>query len=253
MAKVITYINEKGGVGKTSVCFNSAWNLAENGSHVLMIDMDGQKANLTFFTGIDQYDNLKTMVHVLKHDGDIKDTVLEVAANLDIVPATAEVSSIGMESKISKFRKALKELDNFYDYIFIDVSPTPNWSHYLSLSVSDYAVVIMLPDLASLEGNKGVFETVEEITETTNPNLKIAGILMNKAVSRTVLAKQVLEMAEEMAAESSTRVFNTKIRNAVVLSENLCNNEGVTSYAPKSPAADDIREFVAELEKVVQG
>lgn len=253
MAKVITYINEKGGVGKTSVCFNSAWNLAEKGSHVLMIDMDGQKANLTFFTGIDQYDNLKTMVHVLKHDGDIKDTVLEVANNLDIVPATAEVSSIGMESKVSKFRKALKALDDFYDYIFIDVSPTPNWSHYLSLSVSDYAVVVMLPDLASLEGNKGVFETVEEITETTNPNLKIAGILMNKAVSRTVLAKQVLEMAEEMAEASSTTVFNTKIRNAVVLSENLCNNEGVTSYAPKSPAADDIREFVAELEKVVQG
>lgn len=251
MAKIITYINEKGGVGKTSICFNSAWYLAENGERVLMVDMDGQKANLTFFTGIDQYDNLKTMVHVLKHDGDIKDTVLEVTANLDIVPATAEVSSIGIESKVSKFRKALKSLDDFYDYIFIDVSPTPNWSHYLSLSVSDFAVVVMLPDLASLEGNKGVFETVEEITETTNPNLKIAGILMNKAVSRTVLAKQVLEMAEEMAQENNTKVFDTKIRNAVVLSENISNNEGVTSYSPKSPASDDVRDFVKELEKAV--
>lgn len=245
----ITFINEKGGVGKTSVCFNSAWELSRRGRRVLMIDMDGQKANLTFFTGADQNDNIITMADVFKGDVSIRDIVMNVKENLDIIPANSSMANLGMEAKVIKFRKSIAELADDYDYIFIDVNPAPGWSHYLSLSVSDYAVIVMLPDIASLEGNKGILETIEEIQGTTNPGLDILGLLFNKNNSRTILAKQVTEAAEAMAAAAGTSVFDTKIRNSVALSENIIAHTGITEYAPSSPSAEDFILFIKELER----
>lgn len=252
MSKTITFINEKGGVGKTSACFNAAWELANRGKRILMIDMDGQKANLTFFTGADSMiDNMQTMADVFKKDLPITSCIFHLKDNLDLVPANADMVNIGMEAKVIKFRKSLQEVTESYDYIFIDVNPAPGWSHYLSLSVSDYAIVVMLPDIASLEGNKGILETIEEIQGTSNPNLQILGFLFNKSNNRTVLAKQVLDAADAMAAHYGTKLFNIRIRNAVVLSENLTTHEGVTDYAPKSAAADDFRQLVEEIERSV--
>ena len=249
MAETITFINEKGGVGKTSACFNSAWELSRRGRRILMIDMDGQKANLTFFTGADDGEDMKTMADVFKGDVSIGDTIRNVKESLDIIPADSSMSNLGMEAKVVKFRKSLSEISEGYDYIFIDVNPAPGWSHYLSLSVSDHAVVVMLPDIASLEGNKGILETIEEIKGTTNPNLNILGFLFNKNNNRTVLAKQVTDAAENMAAAAGTTVFETKIRNTVTLSENVIAHIGVTEYAPASPAADDFSDFADELER----
>lgn len=250
MAEIITFINEKGGVGKTSACFNSAWELSRRGRRILMIDMDGQKANLTFFTGTDSDgEDMKTMADVFKGDVSIGDTIRNIKENLDIIPADSSMSNLGMEAKVVKFRKSLSEITDRYDYIFIDVNPAPGWSHYLSLSVSDHAVVVMLPDIASLEGNKGILETIEEIKGTTNPNLNILGFLFNKNNNRTVLAKQVTDAAENMAAVAGSSVFETKIRNTVTLSENVIAHTGVTEYAPASPAADDFNDFANELER----
>lgn len=250
MAVTITFINEKGGVGKTSACFNSAWELSRRGKKILMIDMDGQKANLTFFSGADgDSDNMKTMADVFRGDTDIKDTVRNVREDLDIIPADSSMSNLGMEAKVVKFRKSISEIAGDYDLIFIDVNPAPGWSHYLSLSVSDFAVVVMLPDIASLEGNKGILETIEEIQGTTNPSLRILGFLFNKNNSRTVLAKQVTDAAESMAGSAGSSLFETKIRNTVTLSENVIAHTGVTEYAPASPAAEDINAFSDELER----
>lgn len=250
MAEIITFINEKGGVGKTSGCFNSAWELSKRNKKILMIDMDGQKANLTFFTGADtKIPNMKTMADVFKGETAASDIIFNVRENLDLIPANSSMSNLGMEAKVLKFRKSIAEVADAYDYIFIDVNPAPGWSHYLSLSVSDYAIVVMLPDIASLEGNRGILETIEEIRGTNNPNLKIMGFLFNKNNSRTVLAKQVTEAAEDMAAAAGTTLFETKIRNAVVLSENVITHTGVTDYAPSSSAAEDFSALADEIER----
>ena len=107
----------------------------------------------------------------------------------------------------------------------------------------------MLPDIASLEGNKGILETIEEIQGTTNPSLRILGFLFNKNNSRTVLAKQVNDAAESMAESVGSSLFDTKIRNTVTLSENVIAHVGVTEYAPGSPAAEDISAFADEMER----
>lgn len=251
MAKIVTFINEKGGVGKTSSCFNSAWELASRGKSVLMIDMDGQKANLSFFAGLTYSDDMLTIADVFKSEVSIGETIKRRKENLYLIPADTRVSNLDMTAKVSKFRKAIAEIKDEFDFIFIDVNPTPGWSHYLSLSVSDYAIIVMLPDIASLEANRGILETIEEIQDTTNPALKIMGILFNKNNSRTVLAKQVFDAAEAMAHKMDSKIFDVKIRNAVALSENILSHEGITDYDPKSAAADDIRLLVDEILKGV--
>jgi len=244
---IITFINEKGGVGKTSVCFNVAWELSKRGQKVLMIDMDGQKANLSFFAGVDKTCEFFTMLDVFKKNIKLQSAVKNIKANLDIVPADSSVASLDMSAKVSKFRKALESVQDSYDFIFIDVNPAPGWSHYLSLSISDFAVVVMLPDIASLEGNKGILETIEEIQETNNSQLKILGIVFNKNNDRTVLARQVSEVAEKISTQHKTKIFQTKIRNSVTMSENLISHQGVTDYAPTSAVAEDLRNLTDEI------
>lgn len=251
MSRITTFINEKGGIGKTSCCFNVAWELSKK-NRVLMIDLDGQRANLTWFCGIEKTDDMVTMFNVLQAGESIQNAIVNVKENLDLVPATVIVSSLTQTAKIIRMKKALEEVKDLYDYVFIDVNPTPNWSHVLALSASDYIIIPMLPDPASLEANLGIAESVEEILETTNPNLKVLGILFNKNNNRTNLSKQVTAIAENMAEKLETKVFETKIRNAVVLSENAHVHQGITDYDPASNAAEDVRNLVKEIERMVR-
>ena len=246
MAKIIAFINEKGGIGKTSVCFNAAWELA-NTKKILMIDLDAQRSNLTFFCGIKKPDDLITMYDVLKKGASIKKAIKTVKKNLDIVPATVDVADITQTVKVIRMKEALREVANDYDYIFIDVSPDPDWRHFLALSASDYVNVIMLPDMASLESNNGIIESINEVKENTNPNLKVLGILFNRNEDRSNMSKLVKNTAEKFAEKMNTKIYKSKIRNAVVLGEIVAMHIGVTEYDSKSAAANDVRAFVKEM------
>jgi len=250
LRQIITFINEKGGVGKSSVCFNTAWELANQGKNILIIDLDGQKANISFFTGVEK-DNISTIADVFKHDKDINSCIINVKRNLDIIPANSSVASLDMSAKVSKLRKAIAEIHNDYDFIFIDVNPTPSWSHYLSLSVSDFALIIMLPDVASLEANKGILDAIDEIQQTTNHTLKILGFLFNKFDRRTILSRQVFDIANKMASNVNSRVFNSRIRQSVLLSENVLKHKGITDYRLRSSPKIDYLHFIQEFKEVI--
>lgn len=251
MASVITFINEKGGIGKTSCCFNIAWELSAR-KRILMIDLDGQRANLTYFCGVKKPADLLTIFDVLRKGKDIKDVILPVKDGLDLVPATVDVSSLDQSAKVSLMKKVIREIRPEYDYILMDVSPTPNWGQFLALSSSDYAIVPMLPDITSLEADNGIIETVEEVRDSSNSNLIVLGLLFNRNDNRTNLSKQVKSMAEKMAAKLQTKVFDTKIRNSVSMGENVYYHVGITEYDPKSSVAGDVKALVAEIESEVE-
>lgn len=251
MGKVITFINEKGGIGKTSCCFNISWEMSKT-EKILLIDLDGQRANLSYFLGIEKKENTPTMFDVLQAGANIKDTIINVKYNIDAVPATVNVANLNPTAKISRMKKAIEEIRNNYDYIFIDVNPTPNWSHVLALSCSDYIIIPMLPHITSLEANNGITESVEEIQESSNPNLKVLGILFNENENRTRLSKSVSAIAEKMAVQLNSKVFKNKIRKAVALSENVSMHVGVTEYDPKAPVSKDIKAVVEEIRQEVR-
>ncbi len=246
MGKIITVICEKGGTGKSSICFNTAWELAKE-NKVLIVDLDGQRANVTFFCGVHKTEDMTTMMEVLQGGKDIRSAIVNVKPGLDIVPATISTANISQTAKISRFKKELESIASEYDYIFIDVNPSPNWCHVLALAAAQYCVIVMLPDIASLEAVAGIIESVDEVKDTINPNLKVAGFAFNKYDPRTNLSKAVTEAANEMASHFGSMVFHTPIRSAVVLSECLYERKGITDYAPASKAADDYRSFAEEL------
>ncbi len=248
MGKVITLINENGGIGKTSLIFNTAWELSR-GSKVLMIDLDGQKGNLTFFSGIKAAEI--TMYDVLERGKDIKDAIQNVKKGLDLIPADNDVTSISQKSKMTYMKKLMSSLKRSYDYIFIDVNPNPDWRHFLTLTSADFILIPMRPDPKALEGSNGIIESIMEAKEY-NRGLKILGMVINLYDKRTALGKDVIEAAEKRAVKLKGKVFKSKIRRCVALSENVQIHEGVTDYAPSSNAAADIKEFVKELKKEVQ-
>lgn len=251
MGRIITFINEKGGIGKTSCCFNIAWELAKD-NKVLLIDMDGQRANLTYFCGYKMQDDDLSLYHVLYKDKQIKSAIKHITQGLDLVPANYVVSGL-VKTKdrdtIEIMKTALKSIAPDYDYVFIDVNPTPNWTHSLALSCTDHIIIPMLPDITSLEANLGLCESLAEVKDATNPNLNVLGMVFNKYSGRINLAKQVTEIANGMASRLETTVFNTTIRNAVSLSENVYFHQGITDYDPKSGVAEDIRNLIIEMKE----
>jgi len=254
MAKKITFINEKGGVGKTSMAFNTAWELAMRKKKVLLIDFDGQRANLTFFTGLKRTEEMKTMFDVLVQNYPIKDAIQRVRKDfpLFIVPANEVLTNLGSSTKVSKLRKVLEEIADDFQYIFFDVNPSPDWRQALAMSVSDYLIIPMLPDITSLEADIGITESIREIQQTTNHNLRVLGIVFNKNTNRTNLSKEVKEIAEKTAKSLGSIVFKTKIRSLVALSENVHAHVGITEYDPASTASKDYKDFVKELEMEVK-
>ena len=245
MTKIVTFIAEKGGTSRSSVVFSSSWLLATKGKKILIIDMDGQAANVSYYAGVNKTPNMHTLVDLFK-GVDIKDTIVGIKENLDIIPANAELTNLGQTAKLSVLKKAVRSIPE-YDYVFIDVNPTPGWTHFLSLSVSDSAIIVSLPDVACLKANEGILESIDEIQNSSNPNLELLGILFGKNENRTSMAQQVHDFADAMAKRAGTTVFNASIRNSVVMGELVAAHKGISDYAPKSPVAGDFDEFVNEL------
>lgn len=248
MAKIITFIAEKGGTSRSSVIFSTSWELAKRGKHILIIDMDGQSANISYYSGINVSYDMFTIVDIFRGKP-ITDTIKNITNNLDIIPANADLTNLGQTAKLSELKKSLKTIRDNYDYIFIDVNPTPGWTHFLSLSVSDGTIIVSLPDVACLKANEGILETIDEIKDGSNPHLKVIGLLFGKNENRTSMSKQVHEVANVMMNRSNSSVFESSIRNSVVMGELIAFHQGITDYAPSSPVADDIRNFANELER----
>lgn len=245
---IIGWLNEKGGVGKTTLCFNVGWYLASLKKKVLFIDLDGQKANLSFFCGIKDRDNLSTLKDVLMGNIELKKSIIKVNDNIDIIPGNVGLIEIDKSITINKVKDLLNKLELEYDYIFIDVSPTPTRIHILTTGVSNYIIIPMLADVATLEANKGIIETYSIVkNQGLNKDLKILGIVFNKYNNRTSLSKQVVEITEKIAKQLDTSVLNTKIRNNIALSENVNEHIGITDYKAKCNGAYDIISLTSEI------
>lgn len=247
MGIVVSIIIEAGGAGKTNTTLHTAWELAMRGKKVLMIDMDGQSGNLTFFTGVSVSDDSFTMYDVLQRNKSIDSAIIPVRENLDLIPAKMEVLDITQRSTIGRMVDVVNSVRDQYDFIFIDNNPDPTWRHALTLSVTDEVVVLMTGDFKSLEASYALLESVESM-KPMNPRLHIAGFLFNRFDQRLSIAKDVYAAAGTMSANAKTKIFDTIIRQDILFTETSAAHRGITELAPKSRGAEDIRSFANELE-----
>ena len=252
MAKVVSFSNQKGGVGKTTSCVNIAAQIANKGKKVLMIDMDPQ-GNATSGLGISKSKIKNTVYDVIIGKADIKDAIIKtrfknlsvVGATIDLAGAELELHELDELADNENFTKlALDSVKGDYDYIFIDCPPSLGMLTVKALSVSDGIVIPMQCEFYSLEGMSQLLNTVKKIRQLYNPTLQIVGILLTMYNGRLTLTSQVVAELRKYYAEL---LFKVPISRTVRLSEAPGYGEPICYHDPYGQGALEYAAVSKEL------
>ena len=249
MAKVVSFSNQKGGVGKTTSCVNISAQIANKGKKVLMIDMDPQ-GNATSGLGLPKSKIKNTIYDVIIGRCDIADAIIKtkfknlsvIAANIDLAGAELELHELDEGLNFTKI--ALDSITDDFDYIFIDCPPSLGMLTVKALSISDGIVIPMQCEFYSLEGMSQLLNTVKKIKSIYNPNLQIVGILLTMYNGRLTLTGQVVEELKKYYAE---QLFKVPISRSVRLSEAPGYGEPICYHDPYGKGSLEYAAVAKEL------
>ena len=198
MGAIISFVNQKGGVGKTTTTVNLAAYLASFNKKVLVIDIDPQ-GNATVGCGIERQSLEMCIYNILVDQVPVIDAIKKtIVSNLDIIPATsrlagAEVELVSVFEREFRLKKALSAAKDIYDYLMIDCPPSLNLLTVNALTASDEVMIPIQCEYYALEGISQLISTLDLVRERLNPMLKVGGVLLTMHDQRTVLANQVVE------------------------------------------------------------
>jgi chromosome partitioning protein len=221
MGRIISVSNQKGGVGKTTTAVNVAAFIAEKGKQVLIIDIDPQ-ANAGYGIGINAEKNERTIYEVLIGAISMREAIAPTAfERLSIVPSNinlsgAQVDLLDMDEKEFILRKAVKDIRDAYDFIFIDCPPSLGILTLNSLAAADSVLIPLQCEYYALEGLSQLLRIIALVQENLNRHLAIEGVVLTMYDSRTNLSQQVVADVKEYFSD---RVFKTIIPRTVKLSE----------------------------------
>ena len=246
LTQIITVTNQKGGVGKTTTASALVCGLHQRGARVLGIDLDPQ-GNLGFTLGLDIGD-VRTIYDVFKGSCSIEEAIAsteygDVLAS-DIMLSTAEVEFTSPRREFMLYQH-LSTIRNNYDFIIIDTPPALNVLTVNAYVSSDGLIVPREAEVLSLVGITQLQETIETVRSTFNPHLKVLGILLNKYNPRLTLSREILDLAEEVARQLGSQVFQVKIRRSVGVAMAPAHGQSVLTYAPSSNPAKDFQRIVS--------
>lgn len=249
MRSIITVTNQKGGIGKTTTAHAIGAGYSLKGYKTLLIDLDPQ-SNLTIATGATRQPN-KSTYELLTGKTTAREIITPIGENIAVMPASNQLSKVVIElnetGKEYRLKEALEPILGEYDYIIIDTPPALTVLTINALTVANRLVIPAQADLFSLEAVKELADTVRIVKKYTNPALTVEGILLTRYQPRSILTQDLTDLINDTATTLRTKVFNTKIREAIAIKEAQAMHQDIFSYAPKSKVASDYRAFFKEL------
>ena len=247
-ATITTITNQKGGVGKTTTAAALLSCLSQRGARVLGVDLDPQ-GSLGFSMGLD-IEHCATIYDVFRGVAEPADVIRSTDV-CDVLPCNILLSAAEMEfnkpGREFLLKAALSKVADNYDYILIDTPPALNILTVNAYVASDSLIIPMAPEVLSLLGVSQIKETIESVRSYYNSRLQVLGILLNRYNGRLNLSREMLELAQEIARQLNTRVFDSKIRSSVSVAEAPAHGQSINDYAPRSKPALDFAALCEEI------
>ena len=252
MGKVISLINQKGGVGKTTTSINLSASLALLNKKVLLIDLDPQ-CNATTGIGINKGEIEKSIYNVLNDTSTIEETIIKTKyKNLYVLPANINLAGIDIErehkdsniSKAEQLKYHISKIKDQYDYIIIDCPPSLGIITTNALTASDSVIIPVQCEFFALEGITQLLKAIMYTQANLNPNLAIEGVLLTMLDVRTNLG---LEVVEEIRKYFKDKVYNTIIPRLIRLTEAPSHGKPIIAYDPKSRGSEAYLNLAKEV------
>lgn len=251
MTKVISVVNQKGGVGKTTTAVNLSAFLGRKKKKVLMIDLDPQ-GNATSGLGVEKGTIETSIYDVLVNDVAISDVIVESSAkNVDIAPtninlAGAEIELVSAMSREQILKNAINEVKENYDFVIIDCPPSLGLLTINAITATDGVIVPIQGEYYALEGLTQLIDTINIIKKKLNPDIEILGVVLTMFDLRTQLSKQVKSDVEEYFGK---KVFKTLIPRNVRLAEAPSHGKTISDYDAKSKGGKAYEALALEVIK----
>lgn len=248
MARIVSVVNQKGGVGKSTTAVNLAAYLADAGKYVLLVDLDPQ-GNATSSLGHKPAE-VEGTYEAMGGEVSVKSLLLEtdhkglyvLAANQNLAGASVElVSEIGREKKLLN---ALNAVRNDFDYIIIDNPPSLGLLALNGLVAADSLLIPVQAEYFALEGLGQLMNTIRMVKKAVKPELEVLGAVLTMYDPRTRLSRQVLE---ELYRHFPERIFRSIIPRSVRLAEAPSHGKSILHYDPESKAAQAYERLAQEF------
>lgn len=249
MTRIISVVNQKGGVGKTTTAVNMATALAAIGKKVLVIDLDPQ-GNASTGLGVEPALRVKTSYDVLIGQCSLEEAAVKTAIpRLSVAPSTidlsgAEIELVGMEEREFQLKRSLGAMGDLWDYAIIDCPPSLGLLTINALTASDAVLIPLQCEFYALEGLSHLLKTVRLIQAKLNPNITIHGVVLTMYDRRNKLTEQI---ENDVRGFLGTDVYQTVIPRNVRMSEAPSHGKPALVYDLKCPGSQAYLKLAKEL------
>lgn len=249
MPLIISVVNQKGGVGKTTTAINLSTYLAHLGKSVLLVDVDPQ-ANATSGLGINHRALEKSIYHVLLDQVPVKEAIISGdLKNHKLIPATpalagANVELINDAEREFKLYHLLRQIKPDFDFIIIDCPPSLDLLTINSIVAADKILIPVQAEYYALEGLGQLLETINLVKENLRPDLGILGVVVTMYDKRNLLSKQVLD---ELYKYFPAKIFRVVIPRNVRLTEAPSHGKAILHYDKNSKGAKSYERLTKEI------